>query len=45
MYSVALVMAFLAADNENRQLKDLRQPDFGRAPMKISSVGREKVIN
>ena len=28
MYSVALVMAFLAAENENRQLDDLPQVDF-----------------
>ena len=29
-YSVALVMAFLAAENENRQLEDSPQADFGR---------------
>ena len=29
-YSVALVMAFLAAENGNRQLKDLPQAVFGR---------------
>ena len=27
-YSVALVLAFLAAKNENRQLEDLPQADF-----------------
>ena len=32
MYSEALVMAFLAAENENRQLKDLPQAAFGRIP-------------
>ena len=32
MYSVALVMAFPAAESENRQLKYLPQADFGRAP-------------
>ena len=31
-YSVALVMTFLAAESENRQLKDLPQADLGRAP-------------
>ena len=31
-YSVTLVMAFLAAENENRQLKGLPQADFGRVP-------------
>ena len=31
-YSVALVMAFLAAGNENRRLEDLPQADFGRVP-------------
>ena len=30
---MALVMAFLAADNESRQLKDLPQADFGRVPI------------
>ena len=29
-YSVALVMAFVAAVNENRQLEDFPQTDFGR---------------
>ena len=28
-YTVALVMAFLAAENENRLLEDLLQADFG----------------
>ena len=31
-YSVALVMAFLAAENESRQLEDLPQADFGSVP-------------
>ena len=31
-FSVTLVMAFLAAENENRQLKGLPQADFGRVP-------------
>ena len=30
MYSIALVLAFLAAENENRQLEDLPLADFGR---------------
>ena len=29
-YSVALVLAFLAAENENRQLEGLPLADFGR---------------
>ena len=28
-YSVALVLAFLSDENENRQLEDLRLADFG----------------
>ena len=28
-YTIALVMAFLAAENENRLLEDLLQADFG----------------
>ena len=32
---MALVMAFLAAANENRQLEDLLQPDFGRVPERL----------
>ena len=31
-YSVALVKAFLVAENENRQLKDLPQADFRGVP-------------
>ena len=31
-YSVALVLAFLSAENENRQLEDLPLTDFGRLP-------------
>ena len=37
MYSVALVMAFHAAESENRPLED-----FGRVPEKISFVGEDK---
>ena len=32
MYSIVLVLAFLAAENENRQLEDLPLADFGRLP-------------
>ena len=31
-YSVALVMAFLATESDNRQLEDLLQADFGCVP-------------
>ena len=31
-YLVVLVVAFLAAENENRPLEDLPQADFGRVP-------------
>ena len=36
-YSVALVIAFLAAENENRHLEHLSQADFRRVPEKNSS--------
>ena len=32
---MALVMAFLAAANENRQLEDLLQADFGHVPERL----------
>ena len=38
------VMAFLAAENENRQLEDLPRADFGRLPERFLSV-RTKSIN
>ena len=39
-YSVALVLAFLSAENENRQLENLPQADFGRLPERLLlSVG------
>ena len=44
-YSVALVMAFLAADNENRQLEDLPQADFGRFPERLLLSVRTESIN
>ena len=31
-YLVALIVVFLAAENENRQLEDLRQADCGHLP-------------
>ena len=36
-YSVALVLAFLLAENENRQLEDLPLADFGRLPHSLVS--------
>ena len=44
-YSVALVMAFLAANNENRHLEDLLQADFGRFPERLFLSVRTKSIN
>ena len=41
-YSVALVMAFLAAKNENRQLEDSPQADFGRVPERFLLSVRTK---
>ena len=38
-------MVFLVAENENRQLEDLPQADFGRVHKNISFVGKEKVNN
>ena len=43
-YSVALVMAFLAAENENRQLEDLLQADFCCVPKKYLLLVRTKSI-
>ena len=39
------VIAFLAAENENRQLEDLPQADFGRVHKNVSFVDKEKVNN
>ena len=44
-YSVALVLAFLSAENENRQLKDLPFADFGRLPERLLLLVRTKSIN
>ena len=38
-------MVFLVAENENGQLEDLPQADFGRVHENISFVGKEKVNN
>ena len=39
------VMVFLVPENENQQLEDLPQADFGREHENISLVGKEKVNN
>ena len=44
-YSVALVLAFLAAENENRQLENLPLADFGRLPEGLLPSVRTKSIN
>ena len=44
--SVALVMAFLAAENENRQLKDFPRADFDRIPERfLLSVGTNSITD
>ena len=42
---VALMSAFLSAENENRQLEDFSQADFGRLPERILLLVRTKSIN
>ena len=44
-YSVALVLAFLSAENENRQLEDLPLADFGRLPERLLLSVSTKSIN
>ena len=44
-YSVALVSAFLSAENENRQLEDLPLADFGRLPERLLLSERRKSMN
>ena len=44
-YSVALVLAFLAAENENRQLEGLPLADFGRLLERLFLSVRTKSIN
>ena len=45
MYSVALVLAFLSAENENRQLEDLPLAYFGCLPERLLLSVRTKSIN
>ena len=42
---MALILAFLAADNENRQLEDSPLADFGRSPERLLLAVRTKSIN
>ena len=44
-YSVALVLTFLSAENENRQLEDLPRSDFCRLPERLLLSVRTKSIN
>ena len=44
-YSVTLVLAFLSAESENRQLEDLPLADFGRLPERLLLSVRTKSIN
>ena len=44
-YSAALVLTFLSAENENRQLEDLPLADFGRLPERLLLSVRTKSIN
>ena len=44
-YSLALVLAFLSAENENRQLEDLLLADFGRLAERLLLSVRKKSIN
>ena len=44
-YLLTMVIAFLAAENENRHLEHLSQADFRRVPEKNSSIGEERVNN
>ena len=40
-----LVLPFLSAKNENRQLEDLPQADFGRLPERLLLSVRTKSVN
>ena len=42
---MALVLAFLSAENENRQLEDSSLDDFGRLPERLLLSLRTKSIN
>ena len=43
--SVALVLAFLLAENENRQLENLSLADFGHLPERLLVSVRTESIN
>ena len=42
---MALVLAFLSGENENRHLEDLPLADFGRLPERLLLSVRDKVKN
>ena len=44
-YSVALVLAFLSSEKENKQLEDLPLADFGRLPERLLLSVRTKSVN
>ena len=44
-YSMALLLTFFAAENENRQPEDLPLTDFGRLPERLLLSVRTKSIN
>ena len=44
-YSVTLVLAFLSAESENRQLEDLPLADFDRLLERLLLSVRTKLIN
>ena len=44
-YSVTLMLTFLSAENENRQLEDLPLADFGCLPERLLLSVRTKSIN
>ena len=44
-YSVALLLAFLSSENENRQLEDLLLADFGRLPERLLLSVKTNSIN
>ena len=44
-FSVVLVLAFLLAENENRQLENLSLAHFGRLPERLFLSVRIKSIN
>ena len=44
-YTVALVLVFFSAENENRQLEGLSLADFDRLPDRLLLLMRQKSIN